>query len=244
MLPKFLKHALRHHRLRRAGVLDNADMPLTRLGGWSLAMEAVDPRQPVYSFGVGDRIDWDLELIRRCGATVHAFDPTPGSVAWVARQQLPPQFVFHDLGISNFDGELDFHPPRRAGNTHYSQERRLKLFDPRPPVKGRVRRLATIMRELGHTRLGVLKLDVEGSEFDAIPDLIDSSIEVDQLLVEIHYHFRSRSFAHGLRLIQSLRAAGFECVFVSPRGLEFTFVRKGLAAKKREPLSAAVWKAA
>ena len=235
----FLKHSLRQQRLRRAGVLDATGSSTSLVSGWGMATEAIDPRRPVYSFGVGDTVYWDLHMIRRFGVTVHAFDPTPASIAWVARQQLPPQFVFHDYGISNFDGQLDFHPPRKAGNTHYSQERRLRLFDRRPPVPGRVFRLATIMRQLGHQRLGVLKLDVEGSEFEAIPDLIDSGIEVDQLLVEIHYHFPSRSFAEGMRLIRRLKDYGFACIYASPRGLEFSFVRKGLRAGAMAPLARA-----
>ena len=236
---KFLKHSLRQQRLRSAGVVDASGPCTSLVSGWAMVTAAIDASQPVYSFGVGDTVFWDLHMIRRFGVTVHAFDPTPASIAWVARQQLPPQFIFHDFGISNFDGELDFHPPRRIGNTHYSQEKRWRPFDRRPPVSGRVYRLATIMRQLGHDRLGVLKLDVEGSEFEAIPDLIASGIEVDQLLVEIHYHFPSRSFAEGLQLVRQLKANGFVCVFASPRGLEFSFVREGLKLGAAAPLARA-----
>jgi Methyltransferase FkbM domain len=84
------------------------------------------------------------------------------------------------------------------------------------------------MRSLGDERIDVLELDVEGAEFEAIPDLIASGIEVDQLLVEIHYQFRSRSFRMGLDLIQQLKDYGMQCLYVSERGFEFSFVRRGL----------------
>jgi len=119
--------------------------------------------------------------------------------------------VFHDCGISNFDGLLDFYPPRRRGSTHFSQERRGGMFDRRRPEPGRVQRLASIMQTLGHRRIDVLKLDVEGAEFEAVPDLIASGIEVDQLLIEIHYQFHSRSFRLGLALIEQLKAYGMRC---------------------------------
>jgi FkbM family methyltransferase len=138
---------------------------------------------------------------------------------------LPPQFVFHDCGIASFDGTLDFYPPRKDGNTHYSHERRGRWFDRRKPIGGRVLRLSTIMRELGHDRIDVLKLDVEGSEFEVIPDLVDSGVVVDQLLVEIHYRFRSRSFRQGMALIDRVKASGMRCVHVSERGFEFSLVR-------------------
>ena len=75
------------------------------------------------------------------------------------------------------DGTLDFYPPRKAGNTHYSQERRAGAVA--SPIRGRVNCLTTIMRRLGHRHIDVLKLDVEGSEFEVIPDLIDSGISID-----------------------------------------------------------------
>jgi FkbM family methyltransferase len=228
MIVKFLKHQVRQYRLRQAGVVDTTVPGLETLGGWAVWPDHLRSNSVVYSFGVGDNVGWDLEMIRRYGVRVHAFDPTPASIAWVASHRLPPQFVFHDYGISDFDGVLDFYPPRRRGSTHFSQERRGTLFDRRPPVPGRVHRLATIMRKLGHRRIDVLKLDVEGTEFQAVPDLIASEIEVDQLLIEIHYQFRSRSFQQGLDLIQQLKASGMQCLHVSERGFEFSFVRRGL----------------
>jgi FkbM family methyltransferase len=228
MIVNFLKQHVRQYRLRRAGVeIRPLNQPVTK-SGWAVWPDRVRQDSVIYSFGVGDRIGWDLVMIQQFGVTVHAFDPTPASMAWVASQKLPPQFVFHDVGISNFDGVLDLYPPRRPGGTHFSQERRGWLFDRRPSVPGRVRRLATIMQELGHDRIDVLKLDVEGAEFEVVPDLIASGVEVDQLLVEIHYQFRSRSFRMGLDLIQQLNDYGMQCSHVSQRGFEFSFVRREL----------------
>jgi FkbM family methyltransferase len=222
MVLKLLKQTLRQHRLRRARVLDDGSVAVTKVGDWTLCTDAIDAGSVVYSFGVGDNVAWDLEMIRQFGCTVHAFDPTPTSIEWVGRQSLPPQFVFHDWGISDFDGQLPFYPPRKAGSTHYSQE----PGRGRPqPVLGQVCRLTTIMQSLGHDRLDVLKLDVEGSEFEAVPDLLVSGLRIAQLLVEIHYHFRSRSFRGGLALIDLIKSHGMRCIHVSPRGFEFTFVR-------------------
>jgi FkbM family methyltransferase len=206
-------------------VLDATSLCVTKVGDWAMCAGAIGPASVVYSFGVGDNVAWDLAMIEQFGCTVHAFDPTPASIAWVRRQSLPPQFVFHELGVSNFDGQLPFFPPRKAGSTHFSQEPRGGLFARQPSVLAPVRRLATIMQSLGHQRLDVLKLDVEGSEFEAVPDILASDIEIDQLLVEIHYQFRSRSFREALELIGAIKASGMRCVYVSARGFEFTFVK-------------------
>jgi FkbM family methyltransferase len=226
MVLNLLKQSLRQHRLSRARVVDPTDCRPERVGDWMLWTEPLCSRSIVYSFGVGDNVAWDRAMIVRFGCTVYAFDPTPASIEWVRSQSLPPLFVFHELGLSNFDGELAFFPPRKANSTHYSQERRSGLFDRQQPVLGQVRRLTTIMQSLGHTRIDVLKLDIEGSEFEAIPDILASGIEIGQLLVEIHYHFRSRSFRAGMELVRQIKASGMQCIHVSPRGFEFSFVRK------------------
>jgi FkbM family methyltransferase len=234
---QLLKRKWRRYRLERAGIRSLAPATQIVLDCWAVLPEAIRPDSVVYSFGVGDNIDWDRKMIRRFGVTVHAFDPTPASIAWIEGQQLPRKFIFHACGISNFDGVLDFFPPRRSGSTHFSQERRSRLFDSRPPVPGRVERLTSIMRRLGHQRIDVLKLDVEGAEFEAIPDLIASGIAVEQLLVEIHYQFRSRSFRMAIELVQRLKRYGMHCLHISPRGYEFSFVRRELLNER--PLAAA-----
>ena len=225
MVLKLLKQSFRRQRLRRARVLDESPHRVTKVGDWAMFTDRLGPASVVYSFGVGDNVAWDLELIRQFGCTVHAFDPTPASVAWVRGQALPQEFVFHELGLSNFNGELSFYPPRKAGSTHFSQERRGGLLSRQPSVLAPVGRLTTIMQSLGHQRLDVLKLDIEGSEFDAVPDILASGIEIEQLLVEIHYHFHSRSFRAGLAVIDAIKSSGMQCIHVSPRGFEFTFIK-------------------
>jgi FkbM family methyltransferase len=253
MLLKSLKTTYRRYRLQRARVLEEsaaAGQSLGRpveLGNWTMLPAPLSPHSVVYSFGVGDNIAWDLAVIERSGATVHAFDPTPASIAWVRQQNLPDALQFHPWGLAAFDGELALYPPRKAGNTHYSQERRRRPWSrylvpragdyPPPPVLAPVRRLQSTLAALGHERIDVLKLDIEGSEFEAIPDILASGIEIDQLLVEIHYHFPSRSLRAGLRLIAQIQAAGFRCFHISPRGLEFSFVRQHLLAYRQTELA-------
>jgi hypothetical protein len=79
------------------------------------------PERPlVYSFGVGEDATFDLGVIEKFGATVHAFDPTPRSSAWVERQSLPSQFIFHPVGIGGEDGTAEFYPPERDEHVSFS----------------------------------------------------------------------------------------------------------------------------
>ncbi|MCA9177789.1 MAG: FkbM family methyltransferase [Planctomycetales bacterium] len=224
---KQIKQAIRTARLRRQQLQDlNATtcLPGGERGGWPVLPELLHRDAVVYSFGVGDNIAWDLGMIEQFGVTVHAFDPTPESVAWFEAQDTPPALQFHACGLSHRDGLLEFYPPKKPGRMHYSQDRQKFTRSSHQKVSCPVRRLATIAAELGHTRIDVLKLDIEGSEFDAIPELLGAGLPIGQLLVEIHYNHPTRSFQEGMQLIQRIKQAGMQCFFVSPRGYEFGFV--------------------
>jgi FkbM family methyltransferase len=178
----------------------------------------------VYGFGVGDDVSWDLAMIDRFGVVVHAFDPTPRSVRWVERADLRTEFVFHRLGIADYDGEATFvmrHPD--PDWTSYSLERD-------PPTEyevatAEVRRLATIASELGHQRLDVVKLDVEGAEYGVIGDMVGGTLIPTQLLVEFHYAAEGREGLRRTReTLAALRRVGYRIFWRSPNGYEFGFV--------------------
>lgn len=234
-LRNFLKHQFRHHRLRREQLLTSVTHSLAKPGadqGWMVCSDLIPRGGIVYSFGVGANVAWDVAMIEQFGTEVHAFDPTPESIAWVAQQQLPAKFHFHDYGIAAFDGTMNFYPPKKPGRMHFSQDPQKYNRPDQPRIAGRVLRLSTIMKRLGHSRIDVLKMDVEGTEFDCVPNLLQSGIEIGQLLIEVHYHHPTRSFGEGLRLLRQIEAAGFACFDISPRGLEFGFVNRRLISER------------
>ena len=61
-------------------------------GAWPVCTGWLQPDAVVYSVGVGDDISFDRDLIARFGVTIHAFDPTPASRDWLAKQTLPATF--------------------------------------------------------------------------------------------------------------------------------------------------------
>ena len=74
---------------------NDIETPVLKDGGWWYSPEGLDAESIVYSLGVGDEIDFDLAVIGKYGAEVHAFDPTPSSVDMIECKQVPQRFVFH-----------------------------------------------------------------------------------------------------------------------------------------------------
>jgi len=196
----------------------------TEYGGWTLATKSLSREDVVYSFGVGEDISFDQQLIDKFGVTVHAFDPTPRSIDWVERQSLPARFVFHAYGLAAIDGDITFSPPDDPAHVSYT-------VLARPSTKSvavalPVRRLATIAHELGHQVIDVLKMDIEGAEYQVINDILSSGIYPRQLLVEFHHFLPGVSARKTRQALGTLRAAGYRLFFVSQSGDEYSLLRE------------------
>ncbi len=226
MVLRILKDYLRRRQLARHGVAPRISVPTfrdgTRSGVWTVCSEEITPDSVVYSFGVGDNIAWDLAMIRRFGVAIHAFDPTPASVRWVRAQALPPRFHFHEYGLAIHDGVARFVVPSKPGAVNYTKAAEDEAG---PSVEAPVRRLSTLWDQLGRLPIEVLKMDIEGGEYEVIDDLLASDVPVRQLLVEFHHNFPSVGLAKTLRAVRTLEAAGFRIFHISPRGLELSFLR-------------------
>jgi FkbM family methyltransferase len=192
-------------------------------GGWELVTALLNQDSVVYSFGVGDDASFDIALVDRFGLTVHAFDPTPRVVSWVQAQRFPPQFKFQAFGIASQDGNISFFPPRNP--SHISHSVLAEAGSSGPAITVPVKRLGTIMKELGHSRIDVLKMDIEGAEYPVLADIEQSGIRPRQILVEFHHRLPGVGATKTKEAIAALRRIGYALFWVSPSGEEFGFIR-------------------
>src|ERR1700737_666293 len=219
------KHAVRALRGQDLWQGTQTDCEKVWLGNeaprWCFCPGGLNASSTVYSCGVGEDISFDLELIHRFGVRVHAFDPTPRSIAWVQKQSLPTEFVFHKFGTADFDGRCKFVPPENPGHVSHTL---LARKSPWPPVEVEVRRVRTMMDTLGHNHIDLLKMDIEGAEYGVLSDLLDCRIPVKQLLVEFHHRWANMGVERTRQAIGQLNAAGFVIFNFSPSGEEYSFL--------------------
>jgi FkbM family methyltransferase len=188
---------------------------------WCVCPDDLVASSVVYSVGVGSDVSFDLELIQRFGLRVHAFDPTPRSIEWVKRQQLPEEFVFHAFGVANFDGSCKFFAPENPEFVSHTMVAKESDFS--EAVEVPVHRLASIARMLGHERIDVLKMDIEGAEYGVLEDLLGSGLAVKQVLVEFHHRRAEIGVEKTKRAIRCLNEAGYRIFSVSASGEEYGF---------------------
>ncbi|MBD1856032.1 MULTISPECIES: FkbM family methyltransferase [Leptolyngbya] len=202
------------------------DYPKERIGsdygGWDVVVDHITPDSIVYSVGVGEDISFDLGMIERFGVTIHAFDPTPRSIDWVRQQKLTQPLIMHEYGLADFDGIVSFNPPENAQHVSHT------LLD-RPTTQTSaitvsVKCLETIMRELRHDRIDLLKMDIEGAEYQVIEYLAKSTIRPEQILIEFHHRFPNVGCHKTKESIELLRKLGYKLFSVSGTGEEFSFL--------------------
>jgi FkbM family methyltransferase len=194
----------------------------TEYGGWTVATDGLSADTRVYSLGIGEDISFDLALIARYGVDVHAFDPTPRSIAWVKAQALPPQFHLVEFGVAAVDGTARFFAPENPA--YVSHTLRTDMPASAAFIDVPVRRMATLMQMLGHPHVDLLKMDIEGAEYEVIDDLLRSGIRPRQLLVEFHHRMIPRGAWRTWRCMQRLRRAGYRLFAISPGATEYAFL--------------------
>jgi FkbM family methyltransferase len=131
----------------------------SQYGGWDVAVEPITKTSVIYSFGIGTDASFDTEMIKQYDVTVHAFDPTPKSIEWIKKQRFPQTFILHEYGLADFDGDILFNPPENPDHVSHTILDRQETKDNAIVVK--VKKMATIIDELGHDTIDVLKMDIE-----------------------------------------------------------------------------------
>lgn len=191
-------------------------------GGWPLLDDT--PRGAlIHSFGVGEDVSFDLAAIERFGAEVHAFDPTPRALDWIAGRDLPPEFHFHPIGLAARDGTAEFFAPKVDAHVSFSLAPDPDASAP-ASVTAKVMRFASIIAHLGGRTPEALKMDIEGFEYEVIDDLLAGEIRPRQLLVEFHHGMYGVDRSRTLKAVARLRAAGYRLFYVSEIGREYGFV--------------------
>ncbi len=199
-------------------------------GGFYLHPDIINSHSIVYSFGIGTDITFDKAIIENHQCQVFGFDPTPKSIEWVKSQSLPELFNFNEYGIHSQSGKLRFYMPQNESFVSGSATQQSNISTENfieVPMKS----LGDIIKEKKHSHIDVLKIDIEGSEYELIDSLLETDVVINQILIEFHDRYVTDGKEKTKKVIRTLKEYGFEIFGISNTFEEISFIRKDILRK-------------
>lgn len=194
------------HLFKRPTDLDLALETLgSDYGGWTIPTELVGDDWVCHCVGVGCDATFDLALRERFGCEVHCFDPTPRAINYM--QDLGTEakgLAFHTWGLWTTDTTMRFFAPADKRKTSHSV---LDLNGTGEFFEAECLSLETIQERLGHQRLDLLKMDIEGAWRPVVEHLAARGAPIPVLCVEFD---SPTSIPKVLRAVAQLEHAGYQ----------------------------------
>ena len=185
-------------------------------GGWTVPESAIRPGAIAYCVGAGTDVTFDLELASR-GCAVYCFDPTEHAIVYCQKIE-HERFTFHPYGLWSEDTMLRFYSNPRPGHGSLSA---VNLHGTDEYVEAPVRSLRSIMRDLQHDHIDILKIDIEGAEHAVIDSLAGDMPSIGVICVEFD---QPMPYGRMMETVKRLWSVGF--VTTHCERWNVTFVRR------------------
>tara|TARA_Y100000591_G_scaffold126524_1_gene108418 strand:+ start:33450 stop:34136 length:687 start_codon:yes stop_codon:yes gene_type:complete len=181
----------------------------TNYGGWSIPINAkLDSNSIVYSGGVGEDISFDLKLQDKYKCKIFLIDPTKRAIKHY--EEVKEMFKTKTIALSgNIQNDYlkniiglnpNFENFNYINKGLYREKTKLKFYKQTNPDyvsqslvsnmfgneydEVEVDSIKNIMKEHNHTKIDLLKLDIEGSEIDVLNQMLDDEIYPTYLCIE------------------------------------------------------------
>ncbi len=225
----------------------------TGYGGWFVPTNLLSRQSLCYGVGAGEDISFEVELINKYGCEVHCFDPTlraerhveqlrrntingiPTSindavdVCYTLAPGCLTRLHFHALGLWSQDRTMRFYAPANPDHVSHSI---VNLQHTTEYFEADCRTLQTVMQTLGHSDLSLLKLDVEGAEYEILASLVDGHVRPVVLCVEFDEGYNPLDDGYLrriLNMVARVKAGGYQLTYVD--GWNATFVHQRAIAE-------------
>ena len=198
-------------------------------GGFYIAPQFLNEKSVILSFGIGEDISFDLEIINQHNCIVYGFDPTPKSVNWInnKKNKISNRFKFYEYGIAEKTGFVDFFLPKNTNNVSGSFVNQINV-NKEETIEVLMKSYSDICTEFNFKHVDVLKMDIEGAEYLVIENILNSEIMISQILVEFHDRFFSDGMERTKKTISLLKSKGYLVFGVSKSLEEISFIHRSV----------------
>lgn len=211
-------------------VRQDVTLPVERhgdaLADWCILSDSLDRESVVVDVGLGENVSFAESLIRKYGCLVRGLDPTPKAIEYT-RQLGNERLHLFEVALGAEAGTREFFLP--ANPDHVSGSLKAENHLAPTGIVVDVVDVDGLFELLGCERIDVLKLDIEGAEYDVIESapFRRRAGDITQLCVEFHHRWPGFGKEYTDRAVHTLRQLGFRCAWRSDTtNSEFLFVRQ------------------
>ncbi len=192
--------------------------------GWSIPHGVLRRDSVVVDVGLGEDISFSKSLLDRYQCTVHGFDPTPRAIAYVKSLRCD-NFHLHEYGVAAQRGTATFYLP--INEAHVSGSLIKESHVGNEQIQVQLICVSDIFEMVGAERISLLKLDIEGAEYDllASPDFASCASRIDVICIEFHHRWKNYGPGATLAAVATLNSLGFRCAWrAAATNEEFLFL--------------------
>lgn len=207
----------------------------TNYGGWWIPTDiSLNKNSVVYSGGIGEDMSFDVKLQSKYGCTVVCIDPTKRAIQHYNQLEhyyktgeknftgdIQPDYFkqiegeqpdfskmpYLDIGISDSSGTLKFY--KQENDKYVSQSLVKGMFSSNYDTV-QVDTISNIMKKYGHTKIDLLKLDIEGSEPFVLQQMFSSNIKPKYLLIEFDLYLKKKDKGETKRVVEWMLRNGYQ----------------------------------
>lgn len=154
-------------------------------GNYFLDPARVEEGGVVVSGGVGLDVSFDRAVAERHRVRLLLVDPTPRTRRFVAGLDLPGEWSFEPVALSDRDGTIELFATHHADPEESASLSIEARGSHRQRLSVRAVRLPTLLAAYGAECPTVLKLDIEGSAPAVLRDAVAAGLEPEQLVFEL-----------------------------------------------------------
>lgn len=222
----------------------------TDYGGWYIPKNIqLNNSSIIYSVGVGEDISFDIGLSNIFDPEIFLFDPTKrskihfneikefsktgifkfsGDIQYDYKEKINCKFninniYYNDIGIWDKQDEIKFY--RQNNKKYVSQSLINNMFGKEFDIV-KVDTIKNIMIKNNHTKIDLLKLDIEGAEINVLNNMLDDKIYPTYILVEFDLYLKKKDSNNSThKIINRLIENGYKILKNDNFNITFYYIK-------------------
>ncbi len=227
-------------------------------GGWVIPKNYLTKESVCYCVGAGIDITFDFALVRKYNCSVLILDPTPGALSHFedlvsnTKNNIPTytnngteeykilvddidRVHFYNVGLWSEDTTLKFYAPQNENHISHSA---VNLQGTNDFFEAKVNRLSTFLKQQDQHHIDLLKIDIEGAEYQVIDSLLEDKLSIGVICVEFDENSKNHIDLNYIDRIQNrlnqFTEKGYSLIH-SEQGNNFTFAKNDVLHRLRNP---------